>query len=352
MPNSFLIIDFKWTALFCCLFLNIWACTGDSQTNDSAKNDAKSQKKTTTEKKETPLQSLTKQIEADTTNADLYYQRCRLYIAESELQGAANDILKALELAPDNAKYYETASALLLQINDSRSAINMLQRGLEIKPKDIPLRLQLAKVFLIVKNFTSANENLDLVLQFDPENPEAYLFKSLIAKEKGERRASIGYLEKAVQSDPDFYDGHLQLGLFYSEKDNPIALDYLNNAIRIQPKSVEALYAKGIYLQQTDQIGEAKAVYRKIVKIDPQYEYAFYNIGFLLYLQDSLALAEKHFDIATKVAPSYANAYQMRGLMAERQGKNEQAIRDYEQCLIFEENHEKALEGIKRVKEN
>ena len=334
----------------CCLFLLIAllvACQGESK--DQPKTSQKNKKETTTSQ-ENQLEVLNKKIEQDTTNADLYYQRCKLYLAEKELQGAANDILKAMEIAPENTVYYNTASSILLQINDSKSAINMLERGLEIKPRDVSLRLQLAKIYLIVRNYTSANENLDLALSFDPNNSTAYWYKSIIAKEQNKRDQAIAYLEKSVQSDPDFYDGHLQLGLLKSEKNDTIALDYFDNAIRINPKSEEAYYAKGFFLQQNARVDEAKQAYRAIMKFNPQYENAYYNTGYLLYLQDSLELAEKHFNMALKFAPAYANAYQMRGLMAELQGKKEQAIRDYEQCLVFEEKHKKALEGLKRVK--
>jgi len=296
------------------------------------------------------LTILNERIAADTTNAQLYYDRCRLLISNNDIVDAADDILRALELEPENAKYYETASVLLLQVNDSRAAINMLQRGLDIKPLDVPLRLQLGRLYLIVRQYEQANEQFDRIIAFAPTEAAAYHFKALVLKEQGKDGEMTPLLEKAIQYDPEFTDAYMQLGMLYSKKKDPLAIQYFDNALRVEPKRIDALYAKGYFYQRQEDFSNAKKAYRAIMKIDPQYEFAIYNVGYLLMLEDSLAASEKHFNMAVKVAPSYADAYQMRGFAAELQGKKEQALRDYEQALIFEEGHPKATEGIKRLK--
>lgn len=334
------------------LILCTWsACTNDTSTDTSKASPSKDAFNASppSPQNTTKVERLSQRIAEDSTNAELYYTRSNFYLQENDLENAAGDVLKAMELEPENGKYYQAASEILLNINDSRSAITMLQRGLSIKPKDVGIRLQLAKVLLYVRQYDQAENHLDFLLQLDKANPQALFYKALIYKEKDDLKKATANLEKAVQADPDYYEAFMQLALIYSDKKDPITLQYLDNALRIDPQSIEALYAKGFFLQQNNKYNEAKAEYKKIMKINPQYEFAIFNIGYLLLQQDSVDLAHKHFNMAIGVSPAYANAYQMRGLTSEIKGNIEAAIRDYEQALTFKKDHPKALEGIKRL---
>jgi len=335
--------------LYILLILCTWSACTETTSQETSKDALNASPNSTSSTSPSQVQRLSQRIEKDSTNAELYYTRSNFYLQENNLENAASDVLKAMELEPENGKYYQAASEILLNINDSRSAITMLQRGLSIKPQDVGIRLQLAKVLLYVRQYEQAENHLDFLLQLDKANPQALFYKALISKEQDDPQKTIANLEKAVEADPDYYEAFIQLALIYSDKKDPITLQYLDNALRIDPQSIEALYAKGFFLQQNNKYNEAKAEYKKIMKINPQYEFALYNIGYLLLQQDSVDLAQKHFNMAIGVSPAYANAYQMRGLTSEIKGDIEAAIRDYEQALTFKKDHPKALEGIKRL---
>ena len=301
------------------------------------------------EKPGNKLDELSVQIEQDTTNAVLYFDRANAYLAERDVSSAADDVLKAMELDPKNSKYYQLASEILLKINDSESAINMLKRGLHIKPFNIPMRLEIAKLYLITKDYKSCEKNLNTVLNFDESNATAYFYKGMLSKEQSQPADMIEHFKKAVQLDPDNLESHMQLGLNYSSQNNPIAIAHFDNVIRIDETSLEAYYAKALFYQKNNDFPEAKKIYKQINANFPPYYNSLYNIGWMLFQEDSVELAQKHFNMAVKAAPSFSNGYHMRGLCSEVLGEKEKAIADYEQCLVFKEDHTQALEGLKRL---
>jgi len=296
------------------------------------------------------VQTLSKKIAADSSNAELYYMRSTLQVQDGNLGAASADILKAMELDSLQPSYYITAKDILITANDGQGAINMLQRGLKFQPRDRELRMELVKMYLFKKDYTRALKNIDEVIKIDGSYPDAYFYRGLILKEQNDKLGAIRNFLAAVEFDSDHYNSYMQLGLLFADQGDKLAIDYYSNALRIEPKSVEAAYGKAFFWQVQGQEQKAIEGYRAVMKIDPQYEHSYYNIGYIYFAQDSIDLAQKHFQMAIGVSPAFANAYHMRGMCFEKKGENEKAMKDFKQALVFKEEHALALEGVKRVK--
>lgn len=358
--NEILKNNFQYNLVFVLLCLLLNACNSGGDTKEAQdKQEANSSQSENglgadgankAEELTAKLEALDLQIEKDTTNADLYFQRSNVFVKQRDLASASNDILKAMELDPENGQYYEQASSILLNINDTESAISMLEKGLKIKPFDETMRIGLAKIHLILKNHPEAMKNLGIVLANNSQNAEAYFYKSLVNKDMGNEKGAIADLEKSLIADPEFYDAYMQIGILYMNKGDTLALKYFKNALRVKPNIMEPRYASAMMYQDLGKFNKAKSEYREIIKLFPQSENPVYNIGWILFQQDSIDLARKHFDIAVKLSPAYANAYHMRGLCSEVLGETEKAVKDYEQALVFKSDHMAALDAIKRLK--
>lgn len=296
------------------------------------------------------VQKISQKIEADSTNAELYYMRSTLQVQDGNLGAASADIMKAMKLDSLQPSYYVTAKDILLSANDGQGAINMLQRGLKFQPRNRELRLELAKMYVFLKDFPRALKNIDEIIKIDGSYPDAYFYRGLILKEQDDKPGAIRNFLAAVEFNSDHYNSYMQLGLLFAEQGDKLALDYYSNALRIEPKSVEAAYGKAFFWQVQGNEKKAIVEYRKVMKIDPQYEHSYYNIGYIYFAQDSIDLAEKHFTMAIGVSPAFANAYHMRGMCSEQKGELEKALKDFKQALVFKEDHALALEGVKRVK--
>ncbi|MCH8331936.1 MAG: tetratricopeptide repeat protein [Bacteroidetes bacterium] len=296
------------------------------------------------------VEQVSKRIEQEPNNHNLLYMRANIYLKKGELKPAEADLKRAMALDPANPIYPNALAELYFATGGIYQAINVLKEYEPANPRDEVTLMNLGRYHFLLKEYNPAKQYLDRLLIFNSAHSQAYFFKGLIYKETADTVKAINNLQAAVEQDPDFLLAYLELGQFLSELKDPLAVDYLNNAIRIDSSNMEARYSKAMYYQGMDDFKSAKQVYRKMIMIDPQYERTWYNLGYLYFQNDSIEKALTNFDRATKVNPSYAKAYYMRGLCFETTGNIEKAIIDYRQTLNLDPEMSLALEALDRIK--
>ena len=187
-------------------------------------------------------------------------------------------------------------------------------------------------------------------LRTDPNLAKGYYLKGWIYKETGDTTRAISSIRTAVEQDPSFYDAFIQLGLLHAAIDDDLALQYYNTALELRPRSVEALYNKGMFAQEHGQDSLALACYDRIREIDPRNATAWYNAGWvrLEHLND-LEQAHADFDKAYRLLPGYHQAVFNRGVANERLGRLDSAAADYREALDLKPDFELAALGLQRL---
>src|SRR5690606_20460372 len=162
---------------------------------------------------------------------------------------------------------------------------------------------------------------------------------------------AIGAFQSAVERNPDLTEAWIILGDLMDRTQNPLALQYFDNAIRVDPANISAWHSKAYYLQNHDRMDEALEIYRVIHTIDAQYPEAYLNAAILLIYMDSLDSAMKELDILRKVDPVNAAAWFYIGRVHQVRGEKDEAIDAYEQALRLDSKYEQALDALAEVKE-
>lgn len=296
------------------------------------------------------LDAVSKQISEDPSDGDLYFTRGRLLLDLGRFDEGIADLEKAAELAPSPV-HFQGLSEALFYLQRIPASVDALEECVQHFPGNVDCLLRLAKLNLYLREHQKSIANINDALRADVTNPEAYFLKGMNLKETGDTAGAISSFQTATEQDPRYYDAFMQLGLLLGARRDSLAVDYLNNAIRIDSQSTEARYAAAMFWQENGRPGRAKRIYREIILIDPQNENAFYNLGYLFFFGDSLELAFKHFDFAVKVSPAYAKAWFMRGRCLEAMGNNEGALKDYHHSLNLQPDFELASKAIGRLKE-
>ena len=171
-------------------------------------------------------------------------------------------------------------------------------------------------------------------------------------KEIGDTAKAISSFQTAIEQEPDYYDAYMQVGLLMSFQKNDLALEYLNNALRLDSNSMEVFYAIAMHYQNKGEYQTAIQVYKDAINIDPQFEHAFHNIGYIYLDLDSIDKAFKFLNLAIQVSPSYALAYYHRGKCHEINGDYRDAMMDYQQALNFDPDLLMAREDLHKLKAN
>jgi tetratricopeptide (TPR) repeat protein len=140
---------------------------------------------------------------------------------------------------------------------------------------------------------------------------------------------------KSVYSDQS-YETNLRLGwLYYQKKEYKEAQNYYRQALKIKPKSIEAMFGfinPGAALQNWP---EVFGMYQKIIALDPNNSLANYRIALMYYYRKEFGSAEKHLQ---KVAELYPFDYDIVLLLAQTKlalGKIGESKAYYQRALLY-----------------
>ncbi|NVO03233.1 MAG: tetratricopeptide repeat protein, partial [Bacteroidetes bacterium] len=292
------------------------------------------------------LAKLNDEIEKSPNNADLYNKRANYYVSKKEFDLALADVRQAMNIDSSKATFFLTLSDIYFAQGKATACQGALEKSIKLDPEFVEGYMKLAELNLYLKKYEKTYELLDKALEFDKLNAKAYFMRGMAQKEQGDTGKAVASFKMTIDQDPEYYHAFIELGLLYSIKHNKIALEYFNSAVRLNPTSVEAYYALGMFCQENDRLNDAIKAYTTIIKLEPKNKFAHYNLGYihLVYLK-VYDVAIKHFTNAIKADPNYAEAFYNRGYSFELLGDLSNAREDYKEALRLKVNYTRAIDG-------
>jgi tetratricopeptide (TPR) repeat protein len=296
------------------------------------------------------LDKLNAAIKENSEDASLYAQRGQALWDVQGYDEAIKDMEKAVELSSDTPEYYHTLANFYMDYFRSRKAIKTMETaGLKF-PERIPTLLKLSEFYLILKNYDASERTLDRIQKISPLNAEMFYMRGSLAEERGNLEEAISAYRFATEHDPDMIDAYLKLGDLTALKTPKTALQYYDNAIRIDPKNTDALTMKAWHLSNVmNKIEDAQDIYRDLIKIDAKNKTAYHNSGLLYLDMDSLDRAYVRFTEAIKVSPTAVESIYYRGVTSELRGDVSAAKDDYERTTKMNPGFTVGQEALKRV---
>lgn len=293
------------------------------------------------------LKAVNKQLLENPNNPDLYNQRAKIYLSYRELDEALGDARRAVGIDSTKADYYLTLADVYFAHNNTRQAKDVLEKITVKFPKNTDGLLKLAELLFFVRQYDKAFEKINQALKVNENIAKAYYLKGSIYKETGDTTKAISSMETAVEQDNRYYNAFLDLGLMFAARKNPLAMEYYNNAIRLDPTNPDALYAKGKLLQDEEQYDGAIQVYETLLSHTPTHAHSLYNIGAIEFdVKKDPKKAIGYFTKAINADTRYAEAYFARGACYQETGDKNNALADYSMCLQILPNYRPAVDGL------
>lgn len=206
------------------------------------------------------------------------------------------------------------------------------------------------------------------VLSREPENPDALHLLGLAHHQRGDDRAALAPLERAVAASPDTALYHNSLGeVFrrlgdpdkaeaqfrnavrlapgYSEAHNNLgnllrdrgdlagARAALSRAVTLKPGSADAWNNLGVTLFEAGRTADAVEAYHKSIALNPGEARVHNNLGNALRHRGDLAAAERSIAKALALRPDYGEALSNLGAVYQRQRRLDDAIAHYRKAL-------------------
>jgi tetratricopeptide (TPR) repeat protein len=128
------------------------------------------------------------------------------------LDSALSWLKRAIKRRPPHAPAYYELGCLLMFLTRDDEAIEAFHRGLDIAPMMPELSIQLGYVLLRRQNYTEAKAAFGRALSNSAGPPAALFGLARAHLETGDNAAAAGYFRRYLMSQPNDFDGWLQLG--------------------------------------------------------------------------------------------------------------------------------------------
>ncbi|MDD5194370.1 MAG: tetratricopeptide repeat protein [Candidatus Omnitrophica bacterium] len=151
----------------------------------------------------------------------------------------------------------------------------------EEKMSDIQDYLKQAVSYIANKQYDQASEELNKVLELDPQLAQAHQIFGYLHMASGKYEEAVESYKKALTIDPQYTEAYVGLADVYTALDRPDeALLNYQKAMDIKPESIEALRGVGFAYNALGKYTEAIAAFKKVLALEPNYAQAYAGLGF------------------------------------------------------------------------
>jgi tetratricopeptide (TPR) repeat protein len=298
------------------------------------------------------MDELNELIIQDPNNPDNYYQRAFAHFYMADPEGAIADIKTAIDLDPENGEYYHAKGLFFHSVLRMEEAKTAFEQALTFKPDIKQSNLYLAKIYLALYRYDEVFKHVNNELKVDVNCAEAYFLKGVAYEEKGDTANAVSSYITASEQEPDYYDAFIRLGVIYTQRRDPLAMEFYRNALRVRPTSTEVLHNMAVAQQRMGRYDEAVLTYQQIINLNPDYALSYYNLGYL-YLEHDTATAKaiEYFRLALEKGPGnyLTHTWYNLGLAYERSGQREKAVQAYREVIKADGNYAPAIEALRRL---
>ncbi len=243
-------------------------------------------------------------------------------------QEAADLIAQAIAINPNNAAFYSNRGIALKELKQLEQAVASYDEAIRLNP-----------------SYAAAHANRGLALNEIKQRNEALTCDQ--ALNLAMEHHSMGRLAEAevlyqqiLQADPNQPDALHLLGAVAAQTGKfQAAVDFIAQAIAINPNNAAYYSNRGNALQELKQLDAAIASYDMAIDLNPDYAEAFSNRGNALKALNRHEEALASYDTAIQLYPDYADAHYNRGYTLKKLGKLDEAIASYDTAIRINPNH-------------
>ncbi len=296
----------------------------------------------------------TDELIEDSNNAEILFKRGEYLYKKKLFVKALADVNRASILDTTKAQYFQLLGDICFAVNKTKIAATAYERSIALDKDNYSAYIKLGELYYIVKEHVLSLQNYDEALRLQPACEACYFYKGLNYREmtslSKHNELAITMFQKTISLDQNYFNAYIQLGEIYEEQDPKVALEYFNGALRIQPKSIEALYHRAYHYQVHNNYDSAGADYKRILEINPNFVNAYFNVAYMNMKEGKYKPAIDGFKLVTKLDDSNAGAWYNLGVCYEKTNEKEKAKQAYNECLLIDKDYPDAGEKLKKLK--
>ena len=162
-----------------------------------------------------------------------------------------------------------------------------------------------------------------------------YYCKAYSEIDKGSTMEIIaGYFQRAVKSDPNFWEAQYNLGVIYYNFDlYKKALEQFDTVIQRKPDFYKPLYGKAVIYFLQKEYERSLREFKRVLAINKDHDRSYYYLGIIYTELDSLKKGSEYLDKSIELNPNYAPAYYQLSVTERNRGWFKKAINSAKKAL-------------------
>lgn len=184
------------------------------------------------------------------------YKRAVCFYSLGDFQNSLKDLNTFIPAFPDVFNAYVLRAFVYKELGDADHQLLDLNEAIRLNPNAPELLKWRAMVYLDKNEYAKASDDLRVAQKFqDDAETETYLGFALLNIDQTD--SAMMALNKAIELDATYLPPYFYASMFFLQNDEyELALRYLNLALRIEPKNVDALFYKGVALVELKKLDE------------------------------------------------------------------------------------------------
>ncbi len=255
------------------------------------------------------LELLDLNLERDPDNPEILAARAKVLFNLQRVKEAYYDINKALNADPENLEYLMLKADIAFSNGHLEESYRSLEIAEKLAPNSQEVQLKMGEITFYSRDYDRSLKYLSKVTEHDANNRTALFMKGFIYKEKGDTVSAVKLFNRVCDKFPDYAPAFEELGVLYATRNNPMAIEYLSTALRLEPSNTNAMYALALFYQNRQEMENAESLYHQILDLNSASADAWHNLGWieLTYYSDYQRAVE-YFDKALEADPNYSQA--------------------------------------------
>lgn len=287
-------------------------------------------------------------LKADPGTIDAYFNRATYLVELEDYEKAINDYDKLLEYRPDDASGLNGRGYCKHQLGQYKDAIKDYGQSIANNNDEVYLVFNnRGWSYAMAEDYEKAVKDFDQAIKLNPELLEALLRKGWCLQQTGQHNDAVTIFDQIINRQTNYLQAWYLRGLSKAElnRHKESILDF-NKVLSQRPEDKDALFARAISYGAMDKYADASEDYSTLIRLDPANSEAYNNRGYCLLKknQNSDAVSDFTKSLALK-NPHPHSVYTNRGKAYAKLQMYKEALADYRQALIYEPNHQDALEG-------
>jgi superkiller protein 3 len=187
------------------------------------------------------------------------------------LDDALPALTKAVELKPDNDSYVYALGSANVGKGRLPDALELFQRLLKKHPQDAGLTYAIGAVYYLQSRFSEAETSLKQSLEAQPNQVAAAYYLALTYNATGEDDRAIPIFRDLLKKNPQHVPSYVKLGgILVREHEYEEAQRNLEQALSLDPNSVEAHYQLGLVFRRLGRATESEAQFAESRRLETE----------------------------------------------------------------------------------